>query len=140
MSQFNIQTGNELTWNVQPILHEIRHALEELLSNGKTSIIDLRTIPLAPGEEEVILNTLGKGEVHARLDVLGSSEIYETRYSGVWLITHFNENDNVVSRFIEITELPDILKSQHEDMSNALQKLTEELSTEDTQLHSETDT
>jgi hydrogenase-1 operon protein HyaF len=140
MSQFNIQAGNELTWNVQPILHEIRHALEELLSNGKTSIIDLRTIPLAPGEEEVILNTLGKGEVHARLDVLGPSEIYETRYSGVWLITHFNENDNVVSRFIEITELPDILKSQHEDMSNALQKLAEELSTEDTQLHSETDT
>jgi hydrogenase-1 operon protein HyaF len=140
MSQFNIQTGNELTWNVQPILHEIRHALEELLSNGKTSIIDLRTIPLAPGEEDVILNTLGKGEVHARLDVLGPSEIYETRYSGVWLITHFNENDSVVSRFIEITELPDILKSQHEDMSNALQKLAEELSTEDTQLHSETDT
>jgi hydrogenase-1 operon protein HyaF len=140
MSQFNIQTGNELTWNVQPILHEIRHALEELLSNGKTSIIDLRTIPLAPGEEEVILNTLGKGEVHARLDALGPSEIYETRYSGVWLITHFNENDSVVSRFIEITELPDILKSQHEDMSNALQKLAEELSTEDTQLHSETDT
>jgi hydrogenase-1 operon protein HyaF len=140
MPQFNIQTGNELTWNVQPILHEIRHALEELLSNGKTSIIDLRTIPLAPGEEEVILNTLGKGEVHARLDVLGSSEIYESRYSGVWLITHFNENDSVVSRFIEITELPDILKSQHEDMSNALQKLAEELSTEDTQLHSETDT
>ena len=140
MSQFNIQTGNELTWNVQPILHEIRHALEELLSSGKTSIIDLRTIPLAPGEEEVILNTLGKGEVHARLDVLGPSEIYETRYSGVWLITHFNENDSVVSRFIEITELPDILKSQHEEMSIALQKLVEELSIEDTQLHSETDT
>jgi hydrogenase-1 operon protein HyaF len=140
MSQFNIQTGNELTWNVQPILHEIRHALEELLSSGKTSIIDLRTIPLAPGEEEVILNTLGKGEVHARLDVLGPSEIYETRYSGVWLITHFNENDSVVSRFIEITELPDILKSQHEEISIALQKLAEELSTEDTQLHSETDT
>ena len=140
MSQFNIQTGNELTWNVQPILHEIRHALEELLSSGKTSIIDLRTIPLAPGEEEVILNTLGKGEVHARLDVLGPSEIYETRYSGVWLITHFNENDSVVSRFIEITELPDILKSQHEEMSIALQKLTEELSIEDTQINSETDT
>ena len=140
MSQFNIQAGNELTWNVQPILHEIRHALEELLSSGKTSIIDLRTIPLAPGEEEVILNTLGKGEVHARLDVLGPSEIYETRYSGVWLITHFNENDSVVSRFIEITELPDILKSQAEEMSIALQKLAEELSVEDTQLHSETDT
>lgn len=132
LSQFNIQLGSELTWNVKPILHEIRHALEELLENGKTSIIDLRSIPLAPGEEDTIINTLGRGEIDAHLNALGPSDIYETRYSGVWLITHYNENESVVSRFIEITELPDILKSQREDMTGALEELTEELESQDT--------
>ena len=132
ISQFNIQLGNELTWNVKPILHEIRHALEELLESGETTIIDLRSIPLAPGEEETIIKTLGKGEINAQLKALGPSDIYETRYAGVWMITHYNENESVVSRFIEITDLPAILKSQREDMTGALEELTEELQLKDT--------
>ncbi|MGB5487554.1 MAG: hydrogenase expression/formation C-terminal domain-containing protein [Lysobacterales bacterium] len=131
-SAFNIQTSNELTRNVRPILFEVRHALDALLDKGETSIIDLRSIPLAPGEEETILKTLGQGEVHARLNALGPSEIYETRYAGVWLITHYNEDEAMVSRFIEITRLPDILKSQTEDMSKALTELTQALGTQDT--------
>ena len=131
-SQFNIHTGNELTCNVKPILHEIRHALDKLLESGEASMIDLRSIPLAPGEEETILKTLGQGEVHARLDVLGLSEIYETRYAGVWLVTHYNDDETIVSRFIEITTIPDILKSQTEDVSNALIELAHELGTQET--------
>jgi hydrogenase-1 operon protein HyaF len=131
-SQFNIHSGNELTCNVKPILHEIRHALEKLINNGEDSIIDLRSIPLAPGEEETIIETLGHGEVHARLDALGPSDIYETRFAGVWLVTHFNENESIVSRFIEVTELPDVLKSQREDVIHALDGLETELRTDDT--------
>ena len=130
--QFNIHTGTGLTWNVKPILHEIRHALEKLSDSGEASIIDLRSIPLAPGEEETIINTLGHGEVHVRLDVLGSSEIYETQFAGVWLVTHYNEADSIVSRFIEVTEIPDILKSQREDVFQALTELEEKLGTDDT--------
>jgi hydrogenase-1 operon protein HyaF len=130
--QFNIHVGAELTWNVKPILHEIRHALGKLLNDGETSIIDLRSIPLAPGEEATIIETLGHGEVHARLDVLGPSEIYETRFTGVWLVTHYNENDSIVSRFIEVTEMPDVLRSQREDVVYALDKLVTELGTEET--------
>jgi len=127
ISQFNIQIGDALTRNVEPILHEVRHALEKLLSNAESSIIDLRSIPLAPGEEEYIIETLGQGEVNARLDALGPSEIYETKYAGVWLVTHFNENDSIVSRFIEVTLLPDVLKSQREDIVHALSELETEL-------------
>ena len=79
--------ATNLTWNVKPILHEIRHALDKLLESGESSIIDLRSIPLAPGEEDTIITTLGHGEVHAQLDALGPSEIYETQYAGVWLDT-----------------------------------------------------
>jgi hydrogenase-1 operon protein HyaF len=144
ISQFNIQIGNELTWNVQPILHEIRHALGKLLQTGETSIIDLRSIPLAPGEEETIIDTLGHGEVRAHLDALGPSEIVETRFAGVWLITHYNIENNIIGRFIEITELPDILKSQPEDIANSLDELEEKLrqspASNETETHAETNT
>jgi len=132
ISPFNIQIGDALTRNVEPILHEVRHGLEKLLSDGDSSIIDLRSIPLAPGEEENIIETLGHGEVHARLDALGPSEIYETKFAGVWMVTHFNEDESIVSRFIEVTVLPDVLKSQSEDIVHALNDLETELGTHDT--------
>ena len=125
--QFNIHTGTELTQNVKPILHEIRHALARLSESGETAIIDLRSIPLAPGEEDIIIKTLGRGEVNAILNALGPSEIIETRFAGVWLVTHFNENESIVSRFIEVTVMPDVLKSQAEDITLALDALETEL-------------
>ncbi len=127
LEQFNIQIGSELTHNVQPLLHEIRHALRELIDTGEPHIIDLRTIPLAPGEEEKIIALLGRGEVQAQLDALGQSEIYETQYKGVWLITHLNTENSIVGRFIEVTLMPEILKSQLHDMQSSLTQLEKEL-------------
>ena len=124
---FNIQIGDELTWNVEPLLHEIRHALQELVDNGKTGIIDLRSIPLAPGEEDKIVATLGQGEVQARIDALGPSEINETRYAGVWLVTHYNDDGDIIGRFIEITAMPEILRSQSEDIRQACIRLGDHL-------------
>lgn len=126
-SPFNIQIGDDLTWNVQPILHEIRHALAKLAQSGESASIDLRSIPLAPGEEDRLLNALGQGEVSAKLDALGPSEIIETRHAGVWLVTHYNEDDSIVGRFIEITIMPEILKSQQEDIEDSLARLEAEL-------------
>lgn len=126
-AQFNIQIGDALTWNVRPLLHEIRHALHALLESGQTSMIDLRSIPLAPGEETKLLEQLGRGELVARLDALGPSEIYETKYKGVWLVTHFNEDNSIMGRFIEVTLMPDILRSQRADMLDSLMQLEQTL-------------
>ena len=131
IQQFNIQIGNELTRNVQPILHEIRHALGKFLDSGETRIIDLRSIPLAPGEEDKILSSLGQGEIQAQLNALGPSEIIETEYAGVWVVTHYNDDNDIISRFIEITAMPDILRSQTEDVIAAYNRLATTL--EDTQ-------
>lgn len=125
--KFNIQVSDELTQNVKPLLHEIKHALESLIENGDTSIIDLRSIPLAPGEEDRILDTLGKGEVQAKLESLGLSEIIETQYAGVWVVTHYNDDGNIISRFIEVTTMPSILSSQTEDIMAAYSSLTLDL-------------
>jgi hydrogenase-1 operon protein HyaF len=124
---FNIHIGDELTQNVKPLLHEIKHALDNLIETGQDSIIDLRSIPLAPGEEDLILNTLGRGEVLAQLNALGLSEIIETQYAGVWIVTHYNDEKNIISRFIEVTTIPEILCSQTEDIMAAYSSLTLDL-------------
>jgi len=125
--KFNIQLGDELTHNVKPLLHEIKHALDTLIETGRITIIDLRSIPLAPGEEEHILNTLGQGEVQAQLNALGLSQIIETQYPGVWIVTHYNDEQHVTSRFIEVTTMPEILCSQTEDIMEAYSRITLDL-------------
>lgn len=115
------------TGNVTPMLHEIRHALKRLADGKQGTTIDLRRLPLAPGEEEKIEEILGTGEVRAELDVLGPTIVQETSYTGAWLVTHRNRDDEIVARFIEVTPVPDILKSQAEDIELAVQKLEEEL-------------
>jgi hydrogenase-1 operon protein HyaF len=108
------------TANVQPLLHEIFHGLKRLYETGEITIIDLRSLPLAPGEEEQIEQKLGRGEVSAHVDALGPSEIIETAIAGVWLVTHFNTEEEVLGRTIEICRIPSILKSQDPDIEYGL--------------------
>lgn len=127
------------TGNVMPLLHEIRHALtrlaagEDELGPGRSvtvgSVIDLRGLPLAPGEEERIEDILGVGEVCAELNALGQTTVQETRVSGVWLVTHHNANDEVVAKFIEVTRIPEILRAQDEDIQHGVDYLNKELAT-----------
>jgi hydrogenase-1 operon protein HyaF len=109
--------------NIEPLLHEVRHALSELLREGRSSVIDLKGIPLAAGEEEELLRKLGSGEVRATLSVFGSSEIAETAFPGVWVVTHRDEQGVIQGRFVEITRVPEILCSQIPDVADGLERL-----------------
>jgi hydrogenase-1 operon protein HyaF len=135
-----IETG---TGNVLPLLHEIRHALQRLATDtgdsagasntvgvsvqSAAAVIDLRSLPLAPGEEERIDTLLGVGEVRAELNALGPTVVQETRMSGVWVVTHRNANDEVVAKFIEVTRMPSILQAQNEDIWRGVALLNQEL-------------
>ena len=118
------------TLNVVPLLHEVRHALERLLETGESTVIDLGSIPLAPGEFEKIDAALGTGEVRAVLESMGASRIYETQFSGVWRVTHHNAANEVVGRYIEVTRMPEILLAQEADVRVGLDLLTRKLSGE----------
>lgn len=118
---------NAFTMNVRPLLHEVRHALERLLAEGEETTIDLGSLPMAPGELEKIDDMLGTGEVRVMLDSLGPSQLYETRFTGVWRITHRNAADEVVGRYIEIARVPSILPAQEPDMRRGLEELTRKL-------------
>lgn len=114
--------------NALPLLHEVRHALERLLAACEETVIDLRSIPMGPGDEARLEAELGSGEVSARLETaIGPSVAMETRFPGVWLITHYNSEDQILSRFIEVTEVPAILRSQPEDIREGLGSLSEQL-------------
>lgn len=115
------------TGNVQPLLHELRHALGRLARGDEGTVIDLRALPLAPGEEAKIEALLGEGEVHAELHALGLTTIQETTFSGVWMVTHRNADDAVIARFIEVCRIPEILQAQPEDIQESVQRLTQQL-------------
>jgi hydrogenase-1 operon protein HyaF len=82
---------------------------------------------MGPGEEEQIVDRLGRGEVQVRLSALGPSEIIETRYPGVWLVTHRNNDDEVIGKFIEVCAIPRLVTAQDEDIRAGLQLLGAQL-------------
>ncbi|AKH19519.1 hydrogenase expression/formation C-terminal domain-containing protein [Sedimenticola thiotaurini] len=117
-------SGNaELTHNTLPLLNEVRHALKRLVRTGESTIIDLRAIPFGPGDEERLLDLLGQGEVQATLDSLGRTSIKESRFSGVWIVDHYNSEDERIAFQIEVIDIPDLLRAQADDMSQSLDKL-----------------
>ena len=115
------------TGNLKPILHEIAHSLGRWLNEGTEHSIDLRAMPMSNAEVAQLVDALGQGEVKVTLEVLGDTEIIETRYSGVWLVTHFNEDHSAQTRTIEITDVPALLKTQRADAVYGLQQLHESL-------------
>jgi hydrogenase-1 operon protein HyaF len=77
-----------LSGNADPILHEIQSLLSDLVESGKSSSIDLRSLPLLPGDYEKLKEVLGQGEVSATLEALGVTHVRETAIHGVWWVTH----------------------------------------------------
>jgi hydrogenase-1 operon protein HyaF len=113
--------------NARPILHEIRHALARLLDSGEETVIDIRGLPLSDVDQDFLVEELGSGELECQLDALGKSVIRETAYHGVWLVTHHNADGRVIGRFVEVTFVPSILKSDPIDIRSDLDRLTERL-------------
>jgi hydrogenase-1 operon protein HyaF len=113
--------------NIRALLAEIAARLEKLASNGETWMIDLNSLPFARGEYEQLRQTLGQGEVSARIEAIGPSEIIETRYPGVWWVTHYNVEGDIVADLIEIAWIPEIITSQPEDLNEGLARLKNRL-------------
>jgi len=112
-----------MSHNTIPLMHEVNHALKRLIRTGEGTIIDLRAIPFGPGDEARLLQLLGEGEVTASMDALGRTTVRETGFSGVWLVDHYNSEEERIAFQIEITDIPDLLRAQDEDMGESLQRL-----------------
>lgn len=112
-----------LSGNAPVLLREIAEYVRQLLQGGEASAIDLRALPLTPDDLDWLRDKLGEGEVVATLDSDGESTLAETACPGVWWVTHRNERGTVVSEFIEVTFVPELLKAHAEDVKIGLEHL-----------------
>lgn len=104
---------------VMAILKELQSMLDILVETGDENYVDIRGLALMPGEIEKLKQILGTGEVDAIIAALGPTHVTETSIPGVWWVTHKNAADEIISEFIEVTDLPEILKTQHHDLHAA---------------------
>lgn len=113
--------------NVRAILAELATGLYKLLATGHEHSIDLRGLPFAPGELEYLKLTLGAGEVHVDVTALGRSDVRETAVRGVWWVTHYNTEGDVMAEFLEVCFCPDIIRAQRDDVRESLELLNARL-------------
>ncbi|MGR9052744.1 MAG: hydrogenase expression/formation C-terminal domain-containing protein [Gammaproteobacteria bacterium] len=103
-----------------PVLHGMNAMLKTLIETGRGDILDLRHEPLTLEDIAELKALLGQGEIDANLTALGSTNIRETGIPGIWWITHFNDQGNVTSEFIEISTCPDMLKTFPDELGASL--------------------
>ena len=108
---------------LRALLREISTLLDQLTETGQGGSLDLRSLPLFPGDYAVLQNVLGRGEVQVALNTLGPSTLYETTVPGVWWVTHRNEDEEIVSEFIEVTRCPGIVHTPDEELEHATSRL-----------------
>jgi hydrogenase-1 operon protein HyaF len=106
------------------IVSEIERLLSDYQAFGRAGAIDLRWLPLLPGDLDRLKEILGSGEVTATIAALGASTVQETAIQCVWWVTHRGSED-VIGDWIEITEVPSILRSDRAAIPYALQALRE---------------
>ena len=107
--------GLTLSGNAVPILHEIQSLLNDLVTSGKSASIDLRSLPMIPGDYERLKEVLGQGEVSATIDAMGPTQVRETSVHGVWWVTHYNSDETIIAEIIEVTTMPEILRTHPAD-------------------------
>lgn len=114
-----------LTGNASILLHEIADRVRRLIEMGETSAIDLLAMPLTAADLEWLRKQLGEGEIRIALEADGQSSIHETQCPAVWWVTHHNAGGGVLSAFIEVTTVPEIVKAPMEDVRCGLNRLEE---------------
>ena len=121
--------GGACHGNVLAILHEVRHALERLISTGEATRIDLHALPFGAGDEAWLTALLGTGEVRATIEALGPTSVQETAIPGVWLVDYHNAEGQRLALHLEITCIPGILRTQCRELDTAVAALEARLST-----------
>lgn len=111
------------TDQVRAVLAEVATLLESLLAHDVGGAIDVRGLPLSPADFQALEEVLGQGEVYAEIEVKGVSRVFETGYAGVWRVTHFDDDEQVIADNIEVAWAPLILRAHRDDVAHGLQEL-----------------
>ena len=112
------------------VLQEITQLLAKLADTGAAGSIDLRSLPMTDADRDELEERLGRGEVQADLSVAGTSQVWETGYSGVWWIRHLGAGDKIAAEEIAVTNVPEILVSHSADIAAAASRIRRDLAEE----------
>lgn len=115
--------AGELSGNAPALLREIAEMARRLLNQQEASAIDLQAMPLTPADLAWLREQLGEGEVAVTLDADGESSLNETACPGIWWVTHRNPMGAVVSEFIEVAFVPEVVKAHRDDVEIGLEHL-----------------
>jgi len=115
--------GAMLSGNAAVLLREIAERVRQLLASGETATIDLLAMPLNALDLDWLRERLGAGEIRITLDADGQSTLNETNCPGVWWVQHHNPAGGVMSAFIEIAPVPELVKAHQDDMAGGLERL-----------------
>ncbi|MHB8252874.1 MAG: hydrogenase expression/formation C-terminal domain-containing protein [Acidiferrobacter sp.] len=105
------------------LLSEIAEAVSTYIQDHLPKIIDIKAIGLSAPERDVLDEALGRGEISVEIVTAGRSRIEETRFPGVWWVRHYGVNDELQAEWIEVTEVPEIMKADRADMVVGLKNL-----------------
>ncbi len=114
--------------NAVPILNEIYENLKEFYETGKKYTIFTNKIPLSDEDREFLNEVLGEGQVKIKIESdFQPAELKETKIFGVWIGIIYDKNGNPMAETIEITDFPDLAKSQKEDILDSIKILEKTL-------------
>lgn len=108
---------------VLALLVEITAKLEQLADHGEESSIDLRWLIGLQQDFRLLRDTLGEGEVVAILTTIGNSRVQETAIPCVWWVTHYDKDGGRQGEYVEVAEVPEILRSSRQSISAGLADL-----------------
>jgi hydrogenase-1 operon protein HyaF len=110
--------------NAIPILNEIYENLKEFYKTGKKYTIFTNKIPLSEEDREFLNKFLGEGQVKIKIESdFQPAEWKETKIFGVWIGIIYDKNKNPMAETIEITDFPELAKSQKEDIKEGIKML-----------------
>jgi hydrogenase-1 operon protein HyaF len=119
--------GYGLGAGVDAVLAEVVQRLEQLADGGTPEAIDLRSLPLNPGDRERLADALGEGEVDITLRLDGTSHVRETGATGVWWVEHRDARGDVIAELLEITRIPEILNADPGDIGRSARALRQRI-------------
>jgi hydrogenase-1 operon protein HyaF len=112
-----------LSGNAAVLLREIADRVRRLIDSGETAAIDLLAMPLNAADLDWLHAQLGTGEIRVTLEADGQSTLNETACAGVWWVMHHNPGGGVMSAFIEVTSVPELVKAHMDDVRGGLERL-----------------
>lgn len=118
-----VEVAEPGTGMARAVLSELVEHLQLLAEQGLQHVIDLTSLPMNSTDKRELEDLLGRGEVSVILSTIGDSQIFETRYSGIWWIKHYTVDQQLISELIEITQIPEIIKSHSDDIQQAADEI-----------------